>query len=192
MQYDTLRSRAVMTVHIGGWQGAKDRAGGHSIPQRTGVAPAGPAPERIQELPAYERVKKSRKWLKRLKSGPQRRPRGGGDPNKSLFQLDKWIPAFAGMTLVAYPRTRHFDFFTHSHAGLTPRQSHRADRVPEAPAHLRKDDAPAHIFLNVCVVHHDLRVRLYIGQGDEARDSRRWAQPRPGDGGIRRGGMVAE
>ena len=84
MQYDTLRSRAVMTVHIGGWQGAKDRAGGHSIPQRTGVAPAGPAPERTQELPAYERVKKSRKWLKRLKSGPQRRPRGGLVPASEM------------------------------------------------------------------------------------------------------------
>ncbi len=30
---------------------------------------------------------------------PQRHLRAGGDPYKSLFQLDKWIPAFAGMTL---------------------------------------------------------------------------------------------
>jgi len=42
-------------------------------------------------IPAKERVKES---ATRLKSGPQRRPREGGDPYKSLFQLGKWIPAF--------------------------------------------------------------------------------------------------
>ncbi len=51
-------------------------------------------------FPAKERVKKS---ANRLKSKPQRRPREGGDPYKSLLRLDKWIPAFAGMTLVAVP-----------------------------------------------------------------------------------------
>ena len=68
-------------------------------------------------IPAFERVKKS---ANRLKSGPQRRPREGGDPSKSLFQLDKWIPAFAGMTLRSLPEARNFDFFTRSCAGMTP------------------------------------------------------------------------
>ncbi len=61
-------------------------------------------------------VKKS---ANRLKSGPQRRPRAGGDPYKSLFQLDKWIPAFAGMTLRSHPEARKLDFFTRSYAGVT-------------------------------------------------------------------------
>jgi hypothetical protein len=56
---------------------------------------------------------------KRSKTAPQRRPREGGDPSKMLFQPDKWIPAFAGMTLVAYPQARHFDFFTRRFAGMT-------------------------------------------------------------------------
>ncbi len=60
-------------------------------------------------IPAKERVKKSPNWLKRLKSGPQRRPRAGGDPYKSLFLLDKWIPAFAGMTLRGLPKGCKFD-----------------------------------------------------------------------------------
>ncbi|MGO9485307.1 MAG: hypothetical protein ACLPX9_12085, partial [Rhodomicrobium sp.] len=57
-------------------------------------------------IPAKERVKKSPDWLKRLKSAPQRRPRVGGDPYKSLFQIDKWIPACAGMTLRSLPGSR--------------------------------------------------------------------------------------
>jgi len=69
-------------------------------------------------VPAQERVKKSANWLKRSKSGPQRRPRGGGDPYKSLFQLDKWIPAFAGMTLRSLAEVCNFDFFTRSKAGM--------------------------------------------------------------------------
>ena len=36
-------------------------------------------------IPAHVYVKKS---ANRLTSGPQRRPREGGDPYKSLFQLD--------------------------------------------------------------------------------------------------------
>ena len=65
-------------------------------------------------IPAKERVKES---ATRLKSGPQRRPREGGDPYKSLFQLDKWIPAFAGMTLRSLTKGCNFDFFTRSQAG---------------------------------------------------------------------------
>jgi PQQ-dependent catabolism-associated beta-propeller protein len=48
-------------------------------------------------IPAFERVKK---LANRLKWGPQRRPREGGDPCQSLLLLDRWIPAFAGMTAV--------------------------------------------------------------------------------------------
>ena len=76
-------------------------------------------------IPAKERVKKSPNWLKRLKSGPQRRPRAGGDPYKSLFQLDKWIPAFAGMTLRGLPEGCKFDFFTHSQAGIHAGKKYR-------------------------------------------------------------------
>jgi hypothetical protein len=47
-------------------------------------------------FPAFEHVKKS---PNRLKCQPQRRTSAGGASYKSLFQLDKWIPAFAGMTL---------------------------------------------------------------------------------------------
>ena len=67
-------------------------------------------------VPACERVKKSEN---RLKSGPQRRPREGGDPYKRLFQLDKLIPAFAGMTTRSIAEARNFDFFTRSCAGTT-------------------------------------------------------------------------
>jgi hypothetical protein len=79
-------------------------------------------------MPAHEHVKKS---PSRLKSGPQRRPREGGDPYKSLFQLDKWIPAFAGMTLAAYLRTGHFDFFTCSFAGMTAGGSSSIEDAPK-------------------------------------------------------------
>jgi hypothetical protein len=67
-------------------------------------------------IPAFERAKKS---PSRLKSGPQRRPREGGDPYKTLFLRDKWIPAFAGMTLRSLPEVCNFDFFTRSFAGMT-------------------------------------------------------------------------
>jgi mono/diheme cytochrome c family protein len=66
-------------------------------------------------IPAFERAKKS---PSRLKSGPQRRPREGGDPYKTLFLRDKWIPAFAGMTLRSLPEVCNFDFFTRSQAGI--------------------------------------------------------------------------
>jgi len=59
-------------------------------------------------IPAFERVKKS---PNRLKFRPQRRTREGGYPYKSLFQLDKWIPAFAGMTLRSLPEARNSDSF---------------------------------------------------------------------------------
>ena len=72
-------------------------------------------------VPAKERVKKSANRLKCSKSGPQRRPRGRGDPSKSLFQLDRWIPAFAGMTVVHTAKVPHFDFCTRSSAGMTAR-----------------------------------------------------------------------
>jgi hypothetical protein len=49
-------------------------------------------PERLRNvIPAKECVKKS---VRRLKSGPQRRPRESGDPSNRLFQLEKWIPTF--------------------------------------------------------------------------------------------------
>ena len=51
-------------------------------------------------IPANERVKKSLNWPKRPKSGPAASSRAGGDPYKNLFQVDKWIPAFAGTTAV--------------------------------------------------------------------------------------------
>jgi len=66
-------------------------------------------------IPAKERVKES---AAQLKSGPQRRPRAGVEPYKSLFQLDKWIPAFAGMTLRDLTEGCNFDFFTRSKAGI--------------------------------------------------------------------------
>ncbi len=72
--------------------------------------------QRFGVIPAKERVKKS---ANQLKSGPQRRPRAGGDPYKSLFQLDKWIPAFAGMTLRSLAEVCNFDFFTRSFARMT-------------------------------------------------------------------------
>ena len=53
------------------------------------VVPAKVLFQRLKWIPAFECVKES---ATRLKSGPQRRPRAGGDPYKSLFQLDKWIP----------------------------------------------------------------------------------------------------
>lgn len=57
-------------------------------------------------IPARERMKKLANWLKCWKSAPQRRSREGGNPSKMLFQPQKWIPAFAGMALVAH-RTGH-------------------------------------------------------------------------------------
>ena len=48
-------------------------------------------------------------------SGPQRRPREGGGPSKSLFQHREWIPAFAGMTLRV--AMHNPDFLTRSFAG---------------------------------------------------------------------------
>ena len=42
-----------------------------------------------------------------------------GTHAKSLFQLDKWIPAFAGMTLRSFTEACNSDFFTHSFAGMT-------------------------------------------------------------------------
>jgi hypothetical protein len=76
-------------------------------------------------IPAQEGVKRSPNRLKRLKPGKQRRPRGGGDPYKMLFQRQKWIPAFAGMTLVAHLRAWRFNFFTRSQAGIHAGQKHR-------------------------------------------------------------------
>ena len=38
-----------------------------------------------------------------------------------LFKRQKWIPAFAGMTVVHLAKVPHFDFFTRSFAGKTPR-----------------------------------------------------------------------
>jgi len=72
-------------------------------------------------IPAQEHVKKS---ATRLKSGQQRRPRAGGDPYKSLFQLDEWIPAFAGMTLRGLTEGCNFDFFTRSQAGIHVSKKH--------------------------------------------------------------------
>ena len=60
-----------------------------------------------------------------------RRTREGRYPYKSLFQLDKWIPAFAGMTLRSLPEARNSDFFTRSKAGTVP----------------AKDTGPAHTYL---------------------------------------------
>ena len=53
---------------------------------------------------------------------PQRHLRAGGDPYKRLLQLDKWIPAFAGMMLRSFPEARNSDSFTRSFAGMTLRK----------------------------------------------------------------------
>ena len=69
------------------------------------------------------RLRACEKIAEPVKSGLRRRPRAGGAPYKSLFQLDKWIPAFAGMMLRSLAEVCNFDFFTRSFAGETLRQS---------------------------------------------------------------------
>jgi hypothetical protein len=93
-----------------------------AVPAEAGTHAKGRQELRLLQawIPAFERVKKSPNWFERLKSSPQRRPRAGGDPYKRLFQLDKWIPAFAGMTLRSLPEARNSDSFTRSFAGMTP------------------------------------------------------------------------
>src|SRR5271157_6071634 len=60
-------------------------------------------------------------WTAGFKSA-QRRPREGGDPYNNLFQLDKWIPAFAGMTLRKGGKRPR-----------TPQRKYPGNQVPEKP-----------------------------------------------------------
>jgi hypothetical protein len=81
----------------------------------------------VSVIPAQERVKKP---PNRLKCRLQRRTREGGAPYNSLFQLDKWIPAFAGMTLRSLLGARNSNFFARSQAGIHASEGHRFPHGP--------------------------------------------------------------